>query len=212
MRILIDNGHGIGTAGKRSPYAAHKVKPALGLYEWRWTREIATRLYAALRSIGYDAELLVTEDRDVSLLERCHRVNVRCNSLGKDNVLLVSIHGNALGGGEAWYSAKGWCCYTSVGQTRSDILAEYLYDAAEKNFPGRQIRRETVDGDSDFESNFAVLAKTFCAAVLTENFFYTNVEDCRFMLSEAGKDAIVRCHVDGIVRYCNSIAPAVVKP
>ena len=43
-------------------------------------------------------------------------------------------------------------------------------------------------------------------AVLTENFFYTNVKDTEFMLSEEGMDAIADAHVEGILAYCEMYA------
>jgi N-acetylmuramoyl-L-alanine amidase len=39
-------------------------------------------------------------------------------------------------------------------------------------------------------------------AALTENFFYTNIDDCLFMLSDEGMDAIADVHVQGIKMYC----------
>lgn len=207
MRIYIDAGHGNNTAGKGSPYALNKVKPALELREWKWAREIAAKVFVGLRKLGYDDVVLLTpEDWDVPLLTRIHRVNAACQQYGKSEVLVVSIHGNALGHGHEWNSARGWCAYTSPGQTKSDILAEHLYDAAVRNFPGMKIRTEkTPDGDRDYEARFAILTRTLCAAVLTENFFYTNIQDCKFMLSEEGKDAIVRTHIEGIDSYIKSL-------
>lgn len=102
MKFLIDNGHGRETAGKRSPDGR--------LLEWAYNREIARRVVAALSSLGLDAELLVPEDEDISLKERCRRVNRICSQLGKTNVCLVSIHVNAAGRGDRWYNAEGWCC------------------------------------------------------------------------------------------------------
>ena len=109
MKILIDNGHGRETAGKRSPDGR--------LLEWSYNREIARRVVASLSSLGFDAELLVPEDEDIPLAERCRRSNLLCSQLGTRNVALVSIHVNAAGRGDKWYNADGWCCYTSTGQT-----------------------------------------------------------------------------------------------
>ena len=39
-----------------------------------------------------------------------------------DNVLLISIHCNAAGRGDRWLSARGWCAYTTRGNTRADAL------------------------------------------------------------------------------------------
>ena len=69
---------------------------------------------------GFYASLLVPEDEDVSLDERCKRVNRVCSELGRRNVCLVSIHVNAAGRGDKWYNASGWCCYTSNGQTEAE--------------------------------------------------------------------------------------------
>lgn len=198
IKILIDNGHGSNTAGKRSPDGLFR--------EYAWNREIAAQVVYGLRKLGYDAELLVPELYDVSLLERVHRVNVKCQSLGKENVILVSVHGNAAGMGKEWMSARGWCAFTCAGQTKSDILAEHLYKAAERNFVGHKIRTDKTDGDKDLEKAFYICRKTLCPAVLTENFFYDNKEDLAYMESEEGKEAVVRCHVEGIISYINSLA------
>ena len=114
MKILIDNGHGRETAGKRSPDGR--------LLEWSYNREIARRVVASLSSLGFDAELLVPEDEDIPLAERCRRANLLCSQLGTRNVALVSIHVNAAGRGDKWYNADGWCCYTSTGQTAGDAF------------------------------------------------------------------------------------------
>ena len=201
MKILIDNGHGDNTPGKRSPYSCTKVEPAIEFYEYKWNREIAERIVNELLSIGYDAELLTPEINDVSITERIIRTNTFCNKLGKENVLLISVHANAAGDGSKWLNGKGWSAYTSVGQTNSDKLAECLYKAANINFEGRKIRTETFDGDSDYESDFSICKKTKCVAVLTENFFFDNVDDVNYILSEKGKDAVVRTHVEGIINF-----------
>ena len=110
MKILIDNGHGIDTKDKRSPDGR--------LLEYAQNRLIASRIVSALQAQGLDASLLVPEETDISLPERCRRVNEWCRKLGKDNVLLISIHCNA--------AARGWCAYTTRGNTRADALATSL--------------------------------------------------------------------------------------
>jgi len=192
MKILIDNGHGQETPGKRSPDGI--------LREYRYAREIAKQIVDELRAKGYDAERLVTEEKDISLSERARRANEQCGKHGIDNVLLVSIHCNAAGNGE-WMSAQGWSAYTTKGKTKSDELATMLYEEAEKNFAGRKIRKDLSDGDPDWEENFYILRKTKCAAVLTENFFQDNKEDVSYLISLEGRRQVVRTHVDGIIKY-----------
>lgn len=193
MKILIDPGHGIDTPGKRSPD---------GLFqEYLWNRQVADLILEGLLSAGVDASLVVTETNDVTLRNRVNRVNSICNRVGASNVLLVSIHANAAGKGTAWMNAKGWSCYTSKGKTKSDQVAECLYDAFEEEFQDRKIRKDMSDGDRDWEENFYVLQKSKCPAVLLENFFYDNREECAWMLREETKKRIASAAVKGIIKY-----------
>lgn len=193
MKILLDNGHGIETPGKRSPDGT--------LREYACNRLIARQISDRLQSIGYDATLIVPEDTDIPLPERCRRVNNICQAYGKDNVILISVHINAAGNGSRWMTARGWSAYTTKGNTQSDQLATCLYKAAEKYLPGNKIRTDSTDGDPDLEENFYILRHTLCPAVLTENLFMDNLEDCRFLLSKEGQEAIVNFHIEGICEY-----------
>lgn len=193
--ILIDNGHGVTTLGKRSPDGL--------LREFRYCREIAREVVRPLRALGYDAQLLVPEDADISLSQRCARVNAVCDRVGAKNVCLVSIHNNAAGSGVAWMSARGWEAWTSKGQTQGDRLAECLYAAAARHLPkGTKLRTDLADGDRDKEANFTILYRSKCPACLTENLFQDNREDVEYLLSAEGREAIAALHVEGIVGYC----------
>ena len=196
MKIFIDNGHGLMTAGKRSPDGQFR--------EPFYNREIARRVVSDLRDRGLDAELLVPEDDDISLAERVRRINAACFFLGKRNVILVSIHVNAAGNGSKWLNATGCSVYTCKGQTASDKLAECLCQAAIKNFPGRRIRTDMSDGDMDWEEGFYILRKSLCVAVLTENFFMDSISDLEYLQSRAGKQAVVDTHVEGIIEYLSA--------
>ena len=89
MKILIDNGHGENTPGKRSPDGMFR--------EYLYAREIADDVVRELLKNGYDTERIVKENVDVSLAERVNRVNELCVELGTSNVILISIHCNAAG-------------------------------------------------------------------------------------------------------------------
>lgn len=215
MKIFIDNGHGINTKGKCSPDGAFR--------EYKWTREIARAIVISLKNLGHDAELLVPEDGDISLAERCARVNAVCDRMGAKNVLLVSIHNNAAGSDGKWKTAGGWCAYTTPGVTKSDSLATALYASAEKNLQGyikqfsiakangeydskqRPIRTDFSDKDPDYEESFYILRVSKCPAVLTESMFQDNKADIRFLQSADGKTAIVKLHVEGIESYIKSL-------
>lgn len=193
MKILIDAGHGIDTPGKRSPDGTFQ--------EYLWNRQVADLVLARLRTSGMDADLVVTETNDISLRTRAMRVNKVCSILGADNVLLISVHANAAGNGMFWSTATGWECHTSPGKTKSDPLAEAFYDSFSRAFPDKRMRRDFSDGDSDKESNFYILTKTRCPAVLLENFFYDNRTECRWLLQDETKVRIADAIVDGLKRY-----------
>lgn len=193
MKILLDNGHGQETAGKRSPDGSFR--------EYAWAREITRRIETELRNRGFDVQRIVTEENDVPLSERSRRVNEICGRYGKENVILVSVHVNAAKDGQ-WANARGWSAYTSKGETKSDKLANCLYFAAAEALPlGTKFRKDFSDGDADWEENFWILRKTSCPAVLTENLFMDNREDLAVLNSDEGKAAIVQLHVEGIIMY-----------
>ncbi len=197
MKILVEAGHGnpplTGIGSKQSPDGRIK--------EYVYCREIVAEVVKRLRAQGYDAENTVPEKGDISLGERCARVNAWCDRLGAKNVVFVSIHNNAAGCGQ-WMSARGWEAWTSKGQTMGDKLADCLYDAAAKYLPkGTKIRTDLTDGDRDKEGNLAVVRGTKCAACLTENLFQDNREDVEYQLSPEGREAIITLHVEGIKAY-----------
>ena len=190
MRILIDNGHGVDTAGKRSPDGR--------LLEYKWNREVASMLLGALKSKGIDAELIVTEQNDISLKERCARVNKVCRELGSQNVAVVSVHVNAAGNG-GWNKGRGFSVYVyTEASQKSRFLAQYMYDAADN----RGLRgNRAVPPTRYWTANFYILKNTNCPAVLTENLFQDNKDDVDFLLSEKGKQTIVDLHVEAIQKY-----------
>ncbi len=191
MKILLDAGHGIDTLGKRSPDGLFR--------EYLWNRQVADLVMNGLKARGIDCDLVVTETNDIPLKTRVMRVNKVCDAFGAGNVLLVSIHSNALGNGKEWMTAKGWSCYTTKGNTKSDAVAESLYMAFELAFPDRKIRKDKSDGDSDYEENFYIISKSRCPAVLIENFFYDNKEECAWLLQNETKARIAKAIVEGLV-------------
>lgn len=191
MVVILDNGHGKETKGKRSPVWPDGSQ----LYEWEFNRDIVCRLAEMLLLDDRYCEVLVPEMSDVPLTERCRRANeIYVREAGR--CILISIHGNAGGG-------TGWEAYTTRGETKADGLASLLYDEAEWEFArdGWRIRKDFADGDADKESDFYILKHTKAPAVLTENFFMDSERDCRLMLSAEGRERIARVHFNAIKRY-----------
>lgn len=193
MKILIDAGHGIDTPGKRSPDGR--------FLEYLFNRQVADLVMERLQARGIDAALVVTETNDITLRTRVMRVNKVCDREGAGNVLLLSIHANAAGSGREWMNATGWECYTTPGKTGSDALAECMYTAFAMMFPSKRMRRDLTDGDSDKESSLNILSKTKCPAVLLENFFYDNRDECAWLLQPATRERIAAAIVYGLHLY-----------
>ena len=191
--VILDNGHGQDTSGKRSP----KWKDGSQLFEYEFNRDIVRRIAKMLKKEGIEYKILVPEVIDISLQERCRRAN-HVHQMTGGKCFLLSIHANAGGG-------KGWEAWTSVGQTKSDEIAMILYNQFERDFKGVNIRKDMKDGDPDKESQFFILKHTKCAAVLSENFFMDTESDCRFIMQDEARERIARTHVEAIKKTIQSV-------
>lgn len=189
--ILIDNGHGVETPGKRSPDGSFR--------EYSWTREVARMVCDIFQAEGYNARLLVPEDKDISLAERCRRAN----KYDKRQSILVSIHNNASGDGRRWMKARGWSIYTTRGITDADRLAEAIWKAADREFRSPLTVRAYTNQPlgHDFEENFYILLHTYMPAVLIENFFQDNKEDVAYLQTVSAKAACAEVIIQGVKDY-----------
>ena len=194
-KIILDFGHGKDTPGKKSPDCR--------LEEWKFNRELGMIIYEGLKKQGYNPVILVPEDIDIGLPERCARVNEMCKV---ESCILISIHGNAAGNGSSWLNASGWQCHTTIGETRADILAKYLYEVAHEILDPLKIGVREYNGSNepDWENDFYILKHTICPSVLIENLFYDNKKDIEIMLSDEGKQILANVTIEGIKRYVNS--------
>lgn len=64
-----------------------------------------------------------------------------------------------------------------------------------------KMRAEKPDGDLDYEENFYILKHTACPAVLTENGFYTNIEDLAILESQEVPDIAIGEALKGEPEY-----------
>lgn len=203
--VLLDNGHGRSTPGKRSPV----FEDGSQFFEYEFARDIVKRIAEELAKLHITYRIVTPEvTQDVPLLTRANRVNNYCNKFGKNNCLLISIHANAAGKGDKWMDARGWSVWTTKDKTKSDEYADIFYKEAEKLLPlyGMTLRKDLSDGDYDWESNFTILQKSVCPAILTENLFQDNKIDCKFLMSEQGRDVITKIHVNAIKQILNNYA------
>lgn len=203
-KVWIDNGHGANTAGKHSP--------DLRLREYKWCREVAGMVVDGLVADGIDAGLLVPETYDVSINNRCERVNRTCVERGARNVLLVSIHNNATPPNDGrWHDASYWSAWVYRQEVKdsngkimqvkeasreSKRLAELFTEAA------LEMRWKVGVGERPYkEANFGILRGSLCPAVLTENFFQDNRKDVDWLLTSEAKTTLALLHIHTIERY-----------
>ncbi|WP_280188909.1 N-acetylmuramoyl-L-alanine amidase [Bacteroides fragilis] len=190
MKVLIDNGHGVETPGKRSPDGR--------LREYAYTREIADKVISRLQAEDIDSIRIVPEETDVPLEERVARANKYYAESGKQ-AILVSIHCNAKGNGTEWMTARGWSVYVDpAASANSARLATAMADVAESK--DVKVRKETRDRNY-WITGLYICKHTRCPAVLVENFFQDNREDVDFLLSEEGKQCVTDIIVEGIRKY-----------
>lgn len=209
MKILVDNGHGADnfTNGKYSPIVdGMSIENDATVYNHRFregnfNRLVAAELVTRLRNLGYDAERIVPENKDVSLIERVDRVNDWCRKMGKDNVLFISVHANAAGCCEKWMYARGFTVWVAKqASAKSCKLAQSITAAA---IDAGLMGNRCVPSEHCWRADFYVLKYTQCPAVLTENLFYDNRDDLKIIASPAGREKIVQLHVNAIINYLN---------
>ena len=198
---ILDNGHGgvvdgvYQTSGKRSP-----IWPdGSVLNEGEVNRAIVDRLVKLCAANNIDHVNLVDTQEDISLSDRVSKANQIAKASDKP-CIYVSIHAN----GFSDESANGWEVYTSPGKTKSDHIATVLFSKAKDEFQGYRMRQSTSDGDPDKEANFYVLIHTSMPAILSENFFMTNYNEChKLLMSDSGRDRIAKIHFEMIQQIEN---------
>lgn len=188
--LLWDNGHGKDTPGKRSP----KWKDQPQLLEYKWTRELAKYCVVKAEEKGLFSKILVPEEYDVSLTERCKREHEEYRK--NNNTIFVSLHGNAFG----CNNVKGFEVFTSPGITDSDPVAREILLRCEKTGLFN-MRYNNSHAYLNKEARFKVLTGTKGKAVLVEAGFYTNKEEAAFMQSIEGLNLISSIIVEGIGNY-----------
>lgn len=192
--IILDNGHGCDTPGKRSPI----WEDGSYLQEWKYCRAIVQEIAMVLKKEGIPYHILVPEDHDIPLRTRVQRANKVAAQNGISQTLLISVHLNA---SPQINTASGWEIHTSPGETKSDEYARVFWNTAKEIlgdcFP---MRGDFEDHNPDRDSSFAIIRDTACPAVLTENLFMNTEKDCRFLMSPEGEKAIIDLHIKSIIR------------
>jgi len=184
----LDNGHGKLTAGKRSS----KFEDGSRFFEYEFNRDIVKRIIQKLDDLGVKYFNVVPEvDTDNFLQGRVERANEKSSDLPK---IFLSVHANAFGN-SGWDAPKGietWHFHNSrTGQALARVFQKHLITKTGwsnrklKSYPGSK--------------QFYVLRNTNMPAVLTENGFYTNKEECALLMKNKIRQKIADAHVDAIL-------------
>ncbi len=192
MLFILDPGHGKDTPGKRSP----KWEDIPQIYEWEYNRFIVNDIHNRLNDIGIKSVILVPEENDVPIATRARRANqYAIENGGYKTALVISVHLNAALNS----AARGWEVHTYLGSSISDAYATVFWREAKRFLSDNtKMRGDWSDGETDWDSNFGILRLTKCPAILTENCFMTNYEDCKYLLSDEGRKEIPLLHVEAI--------------
>jgi len=180
---ILDNGHGVDTPGKRSPM----LMDGRQFREYLFNREVVNQMIAMLGASGFRAHQLVPEVQDIPLSERV----IRANALNQTHIcVLVAVHSNAYGDGRRFTVPRGIETYYYEGSDAGRRIAEMFQENLVQvtGWRNRGIRR----------GNFRIIRETVMPAILTENGFYTNREQCEYLLDPAWRTRIAEAHVEAI--------------
>ena len=207
--VILGTAHRLREAGKCSPDKR--------LRECVYSREIVedlrhklneygVRTFVDLWPLDLDKSMQTPSaklERQRELALRVNEVNFICDKYGRQNCLYVSVHVNASSSDGKWHDANGWqVCVSPQASNRSHLLATAL--ALMADFHKLRLRKPKPS-QSYWEQSLYVLNRTKCPAVLTENHFMDNREDVDFLLSDEGRHAIERLHLEGILGYLKQI-------
>ena len=191
--LILDRGHATLDANKKyaTPGKQFTFPDGLKVYEGYENQKYVERLthYALEAGLKVKYTVKPSDPTDLSLAKRVKYANALPDA---KQSIFVSVHNNAGGG-------QGTEVFTSIGQTKSDIIAEEIINAISYQYPLRKMRIETSDKDKDKESNFYVLSETSMPAVLLEYGFFDNREDYEWLSNPCTIELLAKATIEGIV-------------
>jgi N-acetylmuramoyl-L-alanine amidase len=179
VKIALDAGHGLKTAGKQTPN---------GIKEWTLNDKVRDKIVKFLND--YDVEIIHTDgdegNTDEALTARRNAyVNAKAASF-------VSIHHNAYTG--SWSSATGVEVYVDKNATSDDLkLANLIYTRLVKytGLRGRGVKR----------ADYTVIYQNKIPAVLVEGGFMDGSNDHKVITSDAGQEAYAKAVAEALIEF-----------
>ncbi len=165
LKVAIDNGHGINTAGKRTP----KFEDGTQIREWQFNFPTAVKLKEELDRCGFETLMVSPTNQDTPLATRVKR----SNDFKAD--VFVSIHFNAYKG--VWGTHGGVDTHYYKGTKKGgEVLASCIqYEL---------VKATGLRDRGIVPNNFYVTRKTVAPAVLVECGFMDNKDEAKLMLDE----------------------------
>ncbi|WP_258871461.1 N-acetylmuramoyl-L-alanine amidase family protein, partial [Halobacillus trueperi] len=167
--VALDDGHGMQTPGKRTPYIKELGRE---IRENEFNRKVVGFLADILLTHGFRVLLVAPTDADTPLSYRTDAAN-----RNKADIY-VSVHFNAMSFDFDYSSADGISVhvYSDNMKYNSGKLARAV---------GKYLRQGTKQDWRGFkENNFHVLRETNMPAILTENGFMDDRREALLMLDE----------------------------
>lgn len=179
VKIALDAGHGLNTAGKQTPD---------GIKEWTLNDKVRDKVVELLND--YDVEFIFTDydegETDESLRDRLNMY------LNEDVDVFISIHHNAFSG--KWNKATGVEVYTDNIFSDKDMeLANCIYDRLAKytGLKGRGIKTE----------DWYVINQDRIPAILVEGGFMDSEIDYGVITSNEGQLAYAKAIAEGLIEF-----------
>lgn len=201
--IAVDDGHGAGTAGKRTPFIE-----SIGRFipENEFNKAVAAYLIAELKRCGFKVVETAPGDYDHSLSSRVKKAN------DEKSDLFVSIHYNAIDGkfDGAGKDPEGFSAHIDFSGGRSEVFAKIAL---------KHLAKGTVQKNRGVvKQQLYVTANTKMPAALFELGFMDNSREALLMIDKsfqkecAQELAMAICEYFGVKYVPATVKPSVQKP
>ncbi|WP_052158658.1 N-acetylmuramoyl-L-alanine amidase [Halobacillus sp. BBL2006] len=188
LTVALDDGHGMKTAGKRTPFIKDLGR---SIRENEFNRKVVAFLADILLDHGFRVLLTAPTDYDTPLKQRTDAANAYKADC------LVSIHFNAMGWEFDYSSASGISVHifngwiTSKTKHLAECVGGFLKQGTKQKYRGI------------VRNNFHMLREYNGPAILTENGFMDDPEEARLMLKTSFQKEVASEHAQGLCKFFN---------
>ncbi|MDF2950772.1 MAG: hypothetical protein K0S18_355 [Anaerocolumna sp.] len=181
--IALDDGHGMETAGKRSP----KLSDGTVMRENEFNKTVISKLDIILKRCGFDTLLTAPTDADTPLSQRTALAN------SKKATILISVHANALDGSFDGSNPRGVETYYYPGSAKGKKLAETVH---------KYLIQGTKQIDRGVKAqNLHMIRETDMPAILVEAGFMDSPEEIKLLLNDDFRNEVAEEIAKGICEY-----------